>query len=90
MSNHLETSGMSKNNNQGQQGQVCHIDLQLSERCNALTLSSAILGLIEKLNCGLPQVTGLRVEVEQSQQSIQMVFSSHQEPSTDNDIYSKM
>lgn len=81
---------MNNCNNQGQQGQVCHIDLQLSERCNALTLCGAILGLIEKLNCSLPQVTGLHIEVEQSQQSIRMEFSDHEEPSTDDDIYAKM
>ena len=81
---------MSKNNNQGQQGQVCHIDLLLSERCNALTLCSAILDLVEKLNSSSPQVTGLRVELEQSQQSIRMEFLDRQEPSINSDIYSRM
>ncbi len=81
---------MNNRNNQDPQGKVCHIDLLLSERCNALTLCSAILDLVEKLNSSSPQVTGLRVELEQSQQSIRMEFLDRQEPSINSDIYSRM
>ena len=78
---------MSKSNNQENILSVCHIDLQLSEKCNVLTLCGEAIGLIEKLNSAGLQVTGLRIDVEHAQQHIQMECSNLQEPSTVFDKY---
>ena len=77
-------------NTQDRQGKVFHIDLQLSEKCNVLTLCSAVFGLVEKLNGSSLQVTGLRAELEHSQQSIRMEFSENQDTSSFEDIFEMM
>lgn len=77
-------------NTQDRQGKLFHIDLQLSERCNVLTLCSEVLGLVERLNGSSPQVTGLHAELEQSGQSIQMEFSDNQVLSSSDCIFEMM
>ncbi len=63
------------------------ISLQLSEKCNALTLGAEFLGLIQKLNSCSPQVLKGTFEVCHNGNEMKMEFGTSEDAAPYNDIY---
>lgn len=75
------------NNNTDQQPQQVRISLQLSERCNVLTLGSELLCLIQKLNSGSAQVLKGTIEASHNMCEMKMEYKIDSKSPQFDDIY---